>query len=46
MVVKLVKNGIRFQKLKEKDQLDNYLEEEIHKIIAKMFALMESEDDK
>lgn len=46
MVVKLVKNGIRYQKLKEKDQLDNYLEEEIHKIIAKMFALMESEDDK
>ena len=42
----LVANGIKFQKLEEADQLEQFLEKEIIKKIVKMFEMMESEEDK
>lgn len=45
-VLELVATGIKFQKLNEKDQLEQFLEKEIIKKIVKMFEMMESEEDK
>lgn len=45
-VLELVANGIKFQKLKEADQLEQFLEYKITKNIVKLFEMLESEDDK